>query len=577
MMAGAIWYVDACGQRPGPFSEDEVKEMIERGVVGPRDLLWRDGMESWAPVFQTEPFVEIAMTVPMPEPAAPTATRLVAARSAGRRWLLPVIGLVAIVVLSYSRSGCRSPFGPTPGEKAFNLAAEKLGAGDYDGAIAHATEAIRLMKAPAEAFRLRGDAYLFKGDPEKAIADYTESIRLAPTRAGAYAGRARAYMLNNDIVRALADCTEAVRLAPNDPDGYCSRGVLCYQKRDYDQAIADFREALRLSPNLELAYYELGLCDAAKGDYEAAIGHFTKRLEFPRPSPLAHNMLAWILATAPKDAVRNGAKALEHARKACELTKWAEADFLDTLAAAYAELGQFDEAVKWEKKALESQGIKDLSIEAAHERLKLYEQRKPYRSPRLLADYSEAIRLAPGDPAGYRNRGIAYYGEGDWDRAIADFCQAVRLDPNHAEAYYQLGLCCWAKGDGEGAIHHFTKRLDFSPASDAAHNMLAWILATAPNDAVRNGAKALEHARKACELTKWGDANYLDTLAAAYAELGQFDEAVKWEKKALESPSLPNAFAADFRQRFKLYQERKPYRQTAGEKPTGRGRASFHR
>ena len=82
-------------------------------------------------------------------------------------------------------------------------------------------------------------------------------------------------------------------------------------------------------------------------------------------------------------------------------------------------------------------------------------------------------------------------------------------------------------------------------------------MATCRDEKVRNGKLAVEHARKACELTNYDDANYLDTMAVACAENGDFDEAVKWQAKAVELTWEP--MKPQFREKLELYKSKKPY------------------
>ena len=77
---------------------------------------------------------------------------------------------------------------------------------------------------------------------------------------------------------------------------------------------------------------------------------------------------------------------------------------------------------------------------------------------------------------------------------------------------------------------------------------------------MRNGRQAVQDGTKACELTSWKAADCLQTLAAAYAEVGMFEEAVKWQKKSLEFPDDDTGHAERARARLKLYEEGKPYR-----------------
>jgi tetratricopeptide (TPR) repeat protein len=133
--------------------------------------------------------------------------------------------------------------------------------------------------------------------------------------------------------------------------------------------------------------------------------------------------------------------------------------------------------------------------------------------------------------------------EGDTESIEAIVAAYARVQPDRAkvvEAFHQLaGLY----------------------RGEESYDKLAWLLATCPEEKVRDGRQALEYARKACELAKWQDERCLEILAAAYAELGRFGEAVKWQKKVLESPGLAKKEQAQLRARLELYEEGKPYRE----------------
>ena len=96
------------------------------------------------------------------------------------------------------------------------------------------------------------------------------------------------------------------------------------------------------------------------------------------------------------------------------------------------------------------------------------------------------------------------------------------------------------------------------PDDAATLNFLAWLRATCPQDDVRDGAQALRDATRACELTDYALAGYLDTLAAAHAELGRFDEAVRWQEKAIKLVAPDHR--GEYEERLAPYQSHKPYR-----------------
>jgi tetratricopeptide (TPR) repeat protein len=179
---------------------------------------------------------------------------------------------------------------------------------------------------------------------------------------------------------------------------------------------------------------------------------------------------------------------------------------------------------------------------------------------KAIKDFTDAIRLDPKNAAAYRYRGHAHFKKKEYDRAIKDFTDAIRLGPKFITAYFGRGLAYYFKKEYDKAIRDYTQAIRLDPKDAPAYTNLAWLLATCPKEEVRNGKKAVEYAKKACELTGWKEPNKLSVLAAAHAEAGQFKEAVKWEKKALEIGWDDKVQQEGARKRLKLYEAGKPYR-----------------
>jgi tetratricopeptide (TPR) repeat protein len=205
---------------------------------------------------------------------------------------------------------------------------------------------------------------------------------------------------------------------------------------------------------------------------------------------------------------------------------------------------------------------------------------------KAIADYTEAIRLNPNNSLAYNNRGIAWATKGEYDKAIADFSQALAADKppvgvaffdkvlgvksRNASTYYNRGNAWKSKGEYNKAITDYTETIRLDPTMGLAYNAIAWLQATCPDARCRDGKKAVENATKTCQLDggKWW--GYIELLAAAYAESGDFEKAKQWQAKAIELAAKDKLTSEEsmkgLRARLELYKQGKPYHEEAKKK-----------
>jgi tetratricopeptide (TPR) repeat protein len=244
--------------------------------------------------------------------------------------------------------------------------------GKYDAAL-------WLNPRNAGAFLSRANASYRNKDYDRAIADYDEAVRINPQLAEAFVGRGNARRAKGDVDRAIADYDAAVEVDPKNAWALANRGSALYDRKDYDRAMADLDRAIDIDPKLAMAYVVRGNAKRRTGSVEAAIVDYTTAIEINPKLPTAYNQLAWELATSQRPAVRDGKRAVESALKGCELTEWKNPHFIDTLAAAYARAGDFEAAVKWQRKAMDQlEAAAATGADNAAQRLRQYQEGKPW-------------------------------------------------------------------------------------------------------------------------------------------------------------------------------------------------------
>jgi tetratricopeptide (TPR) repeat protein len=175
-----------------------------------------------------------------------------------------------------------------------------------------------------------------------------------------------------------------------------------------------------------------------------------------------------------------------------------------------------------------------------------------------LAYFEDAVGRDPQDAYAYLERGTAQKGLNHYDKAVADCKKAAELAPSWALPYYVIYETEYQReGWAEilDALNKYTKLVDDNPS---VFMMKARIQATARDERLRDGKVAIENAKKACDIAGYRQFPGVETLAAAYAEVGNFDEAVSWAGKALEL--APEENKKECRERIELYRSRKPFR-----------------
>jgi tetratricopeptide (TPR) repeat protein len=177
--------------------------------------------------------------------------------------------------------------------------------------------------------------------------------------------------------------------------------------------------------------------------------------------------------------------------------------------------------------------------------------------------FEEAIRLDPSRREYRYNIALALILLGKDREALDQLDSALRLDRNYSMAHELSGKILARQGEYAAAERHYEQVLESPQPTLSAKESLAWLLATCPDDGVRDGRKGLELALAVNEETRHVSFHAVDVLAAAYAESGRFDNAVETGRLALELAGNSKSASSDFeaiKGRLLLYEEKKPFR-----------------
>jgi Tfp pilus assembly protein PilF len=184
---------------------------------------------------------------------------------------------------------------------------------------------------------------------------------------------------NGDIAGAKRNVDEALRIDPKLWPALYVRAQIFRRQGKYELAIQDCHEALRQYPGFVEAALLRASIYVRFGKYAEASREFNYLVSIrPRSVTLARVLSdrAWFQATCPNASFRNGQQAVKDAKAACSIMAWKDEDMIDTLAAAFAETGDFDSAVRYAAQALAVKGISSEDAKVFREHMAWFQQRK---------------------------------------------------------------------------------------------------------------------------------------------------------------------------------------------------------
>lgn len=271
---------------------------------------------------------------------------------------------------------------PTDHVNRTALAVTYVEAGRLDEAVMHLEEAIRAEPVFAEAHYNLGLALAEQGRTEAAVNHYLRALELKPGYHEAHNNLGGALVTLGKLEEAAIHFRTALRLDSRNAEAHVNLGGLLETQGQVDEAIGEYEAALAIAPDDAGIYHHLGRALAAQGRRGEAIVRYRRSVDLRPDFVPALVDLAWLLAASPETELRNGGRAIELAERARQLVEREHFIVMDTLAAAYAAGGRFDEAIRAARSAVElaeAAGARLVVVNEIRHRLEGYIEHRPYR------------------------------------------------------------------------------------------------------------------------------------------------------------------------------------------------------
>jgi tetratricopeptide (TPR) repeat protein len=253
--------------------------------------------------------------------------------------------------ISHYESALRS--NPGTIEAGLDLGVDLLKTGQTDAAISRFQKVLEIAPDNEQAHNSLGDALMQRGAVDEAIPHFQRAIEINPGYSKPYNNLGEALLKKGNLNGALNCFEKAAEVNPDLPEAQFGLGNCLARAGRMDEAIAHYEKALQLNPDFGQVHLNLANALMKQGRMNEAISHFQRAQDLDPNNAMIPNNLAWLLATCPDVSLRDGAKAVALAKRANELSGGNNPAILQTLAAAFAEAGQFSDAIDTAQRGLQ--------------------------------------------------------------------------------------------------------------------------------------------------------------------------------------------------------------------------------
>ena len=402
----------------------------------------------------------------------------------------------------------------------------------------------------AEAYLLLGRIYLLpKGNQKKARSALDKAIVQSE---GDPSIQAMAYALRGEIrskpENQLADFNAALVLVPDLTTALRARGIFYMRTNKHEKAIIDFRKVIALEPDDPRVYEMLGLGFLFNNQLDAALETFNRSLEISpeRESALSYRARIFLDQGKLDQALTDIDRALD---LVVDNLSWRL-----IRAEIYWQQKKYGEALRDVEHVLT---VDPKLVRAIRMRAAILAEDD--QMSEAIAGLKRGLNILPENNGLLMYLALFYANNRQTSEALETYSNLLQRPVPKAPIHRNLGDLLLNVGRQSEAIANYDKALETEPNDSSVLNNLAWVLATSPDAELRDGKRSLKLAKRACEVTEYKEAHILSTLAAAYAENGDFPEAIRWstEAVALGNRNVDEQLAKE----LKSYEEGKPWRE----------------